>query len=717
MANSFVRYTGNGNTTAYSVPFSYRAQEDVTVTLNGVATTAFTFNGAGTQITFTTAPALDVAIEIRRTTSQGTKLVDYASGSVLTESDLDTDSDQAFFMSQEAIDDASDVIKLSNVNFQWDGQNKRLTNIADPTSAQDAATKNWSETAMSSQLAQATTQATNAATSATNASTSATNASTSETNAASSATAAATSATAAAASETASGTSETNAGTSATQAGTSATAAANSASAAATSATNAASSESSVATNATNAAASASAAATSASNASTSETNAGTSETNAGTSATNAASSATAAASSASAASTSETNAASSASAASTSATNAGTSETNAATSATNAGTSETNAATSATAAQTAQAAAEAAADNFDDTYLGAKASDPTVDNDGDALTAGDLYFNTTTNKMKVYTGSAWLDATASGTEISNVVEDTTPQLGGNLDLNGNDITGTGAIPAANLTGTLPAINGANLTGISTDLVGDTSPQLGGDLDLNSNNITGTGAISCSGDLTVDTDTLKVDSTNNRVGVLTTSPAGVLHVKTAASGATPNTAADELVLEGSGDCGMSFLTGSSSSARIYFGDSENALSGVIKYDHNLNAMMFSTSGAEEMRLESDGDLHVDGDVIAFSTTISDVALKSDIEMIPNALDKIDEVRGVTFTRHNGQKSAGIIAQELEKVLPEAVREKKLALHDGKEYKTVEYDAIHGLLINCIKELKEEIKELKDGFTK
>jgi len=86
-------------------------------------------------------------------------------------------------------------------------------------------------------------------------------------------------------------------------------------------------------------------------------------------------------------------------------------------------------------------------------------------------------------------------------------------------------------------------------------------------------------------------------------------------------------------------------------------------------------------------------------------------------MIPNALDKIDEVRGVTFTRHNGQKSAGIIAQELEKVLPEAVREKKLALHDGKEYKTVEYDAIHGLLINCIKELKEKIRKLENGSTK
>ena len=145
MANSFVRYTGNGSTTAYSIPFSYRSTADLTVTLAGVATTAFTLNAAGTTVTFNTAPANNVAIEIRRRTSQGTKLVDYASGSVLTESDLDTDSDQAFFMSQEAIDDAGDVIKIDATNFQWDAQNKRLTNVADPTSAQDAATKNYLE--------------------------------------------------------------------------------------------------------------------------------------------------------------------------------------------------------------------------------------------------------------------------------------------------------------------------------------------------------------------------------------------------------------------------------------------------------------------------------------------------------------------------------------------------------------------------------------------
>jgi hypothetical protein len=121
-------------------------------------------------------------------------------------------------------------------------------------------------------------------------------------------------------------------------------------------------------------------------------------------------------------AATSATNAATSATTATTQASNASTSATNAANSATTASTQATNAANSATAAQTAQAAAEAAADNFDDTYLGAKASDPTVDNDGDALNAGDLYFNTTSNVMKYYDGSSWnnIEATDTSSLASN---------------------------------------------------------------------------------------------------------------------------------------------------------------------------------------------------------------------------------------------------------------------------------------------------------
>ena len=145
MANSFVRYTGNGSTSSYAVPFSYRAQADVTITIDGVATTAFTWDGAGTNITFTSPPANLSSIEIRRTTSQSSRLIDYADGSVLKENDLDTDSTQAFMMGQEAIDDAADKIKLDNTDFQWDAQSKRLKNVADPTGAQDVATKNYIE--------------------------------------------------------------------------------------------------------------------------------------------------------------------------------------------------------------------------------------------------------------------------------------------------------------------------------------------------------------------------------------------------------------------------------------------------------------------------------------------------------------------------------------------------------------------------------------------
>jgi hypothetical protein len=83
-------------------------------------------------------------------------------------------------------------------------------------------------------------------------------------------------------------------------------------------------------------------------------------------------------------------------------------------------------------------AAAAASADAFDDVYLGSKTADPTLDNDGDALTEGDLYYNSVGTVLKYYTGSAWVSITSGG--ITDLVQDTTPQLGGNLDVNGNSI-------------------------------------------------------------------------------------------------------------------------------------------------------------------------------------------------------------------------------------------------------------------------------------
>jgi hypothetical protein len=202
--------------------------------------------------------------------------------------------------------------------------------------------------------------------------------------------------------------------------------------------TNAETAETNAETAETNAAASEANAATSESNAATSESNAATSESNASTSASTATTQAGIATTQAGNASTSASNASTSETNAATSESNAATSESNAATSASNAATSESNAATSESNAAASAAAAATAADNFDDVYLGSKATDPTLDNDGDALTEGDLYYNSVGTVLKYYTGSAWVSITSGG--ITDLVQDTTPQLGGNLDVNGNSI-------------------------------------------------------------------------------------------------------------------------------------------------------------------------------------------------------------------------------------------------------------------------------------
>ncbi len=144
----------------------------------------------------------------------------------------------------------------------------------------------------------------------------------------------------------------------------------------------------------------------------------------------------------------------------------------------------------------------------------------------------------------------------------------------------------------------------------------------------------------------------------------------------------------------------------------------------ITWTDNSSTNIF-VNGGERVRIEADGDMHADGDVIAYSTTISDERLKTGLTIVDNALEKVSQLNGVEFTRKDsGVRAAGVIAQEVEKVLPQAIREKKLPLQTGEEdtlYKTVEYDALHSLYIEAIKELKDivekqalEIKELQKG---
>ncbi len=91
-----------------------------------------------------------------------------------------------------------------------------------------------------------------------------------------------------------------------------------------------------------------------------------------------------------------------------------------------------------------------------------------------------------------------------------------------------------------------------------------------------------------------------------------------------------------------------------------------------------------------------------GDVTAFS----DMRIKHDIETIEGALAKVSDMRGVYFKRNNGEAGTGVIAQEIENILPEVVK-------DG-EYKSVAYGNMVGILIEAIKELKAEVEKLKES---
>jgi hypothetical protein len=440
-------YNGNGSTSAFNYTFKISAESEMQVIIRSAAgtetvktlTTHYTITGVGNAgggaVTFTAGniPVSGETVILRRVTAQ-TQAMDLIDNDPMSADTIENAHDKSIAIAQELQEQIDRSIKLSRTNtmtsteFTVDAASRANKILAFDSAGEISVTQELgtykgsdTTTTTAAYLQRDIIKSTTAAqlnnvyicvadsvvgdlltdtdhfellVDAVSAATSATNAAASEAAAASSATAAASSASAAS-------TSETNAASSASTASTQATNASNSATAASTSETNAATSE-------TNAASSAAAAASSATSASGSASTATTQASNASTSATNAA--------------TSETNAATSATTATTQASNASTSATNAANSATTASTQATNAANSATAAQTAQAAAEAAADNFDDTYLGAKASDPTVDNDGDALNAGDLYFNTTSNVMKYYDGSSWnnIEATDTSSLASN---------------------------------------------------------------------------------------------------------------------------------------------------------------------------------------------------------------------------------------------------------------------------------------------------------
>lgn len=566
-----------------------------------------------------------------------------------------------------------------------------------------------SATAAASSASAASSSATSAASSATSAASSASNASTSASTATTKASEASTSATNAASSATSAATSATNAATSATAAASSATSASGSASTATTKASEAA-------TSATNAASSASSASTSATNASNSASAASTSATSAATQASNASSSATNAASSAASALGYKTDAATSATAAATSASNASSSASSAATSASNAASSETAASNSASAANAAKDATLAALDSFDDRYLGTKSSAPTLDNDGNALVAGALYFNTTTNEMKVYDGTQWLNAYASlsGALITtNNLSDLTNTATARTNL------GLGTAATTNSTSYATAAQGTNAdtaygwgnhasAGYQAGLVSGTNIKT-----VNSTSLLGSGNVAV-GTVTSVTGTSPVVSSGGTTPAISLASGygdtqNPFASKTANYFlAAPNGAAGAPTFRAIVAADIPTLnqntTGTASNITAYTINQSVGTSNNVQ--HNSIGVGTASSGVA-------GEIRATNNITAY---YSDSRLKTKIGDITNPLEQIRQIE--TMIYHANEKAValgydasvievGVNAQSVQKVQPYTVAPAPI----DPQYLTVRYERLVPLLIEAVKALDVLVTKL------
>lgn len=536
--------------------------------------------------------------------------------------------------------------------------------------------------------------------------------------------------------------------------------AANSAADAASSATAAATSSSSALNSASSATASANTATVQAGIATTKASEASTSATSAAGSATTATTQAGIATTQAGIATTKAGEAASSASSASTSASNAATSASTATTQAgiatTQAGIATTqagNAASSATSAANSAAAAATALDSFDDRYLGTKSSDPTVDNDGNALLTGALYYNTTTQTMKVYDGANWITATAAGTTAMNVykyvatagqttfsgaaaVGGTLSYTSGNIILfvNGSSLDSTDYTATNGTSVVLTVAAALNdevvVVAFKSFTVADTYTQSAADAQFLPK-----ASPSYTGTLTGGTGVVNLGSgqfykdASGSVGIGTTSPASKFVVANAGNGfeVNPDGTASGPTLIGynrgtSTYLQMTFVglqyvwqTSGTERARI---DSSGNMSvgrtsggGRVNIQANTNNFMnefFNQSGS------SVGSIQTNGTTTSYGTT-SDYRLKDNVQPMQGALETVEQLKPCTYTwKADGSGGQGFIAHELQAVVPDCVTGEKDAVdaEGNPKYQSIDTSFLVATLTAAIQELKAELDAAK-----
>ena len=458
---------------------------------------------------------------------------------------------------------------------------------------------------------------------------------------------------------------------------------------------------------------------------------------------------------------------------------NASTNATNAASSATAAASSATAASGSATSAASSAAAAASALDSFDDRYLGTKTSDPTLDNDGNALVSGALYFSTTQNVMKVYDGASWITATSAGatsllrfryvatsgqTTFSGAdsASATLTYTVNNIAVHRNGVTlDTSEYTASN--GTSIVLNVAAGTGDVIDIIAFKSFTVADALSAVSGG-TVNGAVTITGVTTVqagtvsapaitttgDTNTgiyfpaadtiafseggvesMRIDSSGN-VGIGTSSPTYRLDVAQAGATTISSSFAMARITGANATANDLTLIGpNTSQVRINFGDTDAANIGEVGYDHSANSMRFVTNSVARMTIDSSGGLILAGSTAQKATGTtwsnpSDQRLKDNIRDYSKGTTELMQVR-VREWEYNGKggttegmKGLGVIADEVMTVLPNTVEnyDAKLNVDDEETTAIKKFDAteITWLLVKTVQEQQALITTLTDRIT-
>jgi hypothetical protein len=317
-------------------------------------------------------------------------------------------------------------------------------------------------------------------------------------------------------------------------------------------------------------------------------------------------------------------------------------------------------------------------------------------------LTAADW---NTFNKKSNTTGTVTSVAATGGTGIT---------------VSGGPITGAG---------TFTITNSAPDTGVPAILSNGTLPSLNSGITAAEvRSLIGAGTSSTTGTVT----SVTVSAGTGLTGGGTVTSSGTITLTNSAPNVSTNlsttTALDSVTVNSSDGTNAKIVAASQTAAGIMTADDRKKLDGIASgatnvtnnnqltngagYTTNVGDITSvgvgngltggGTSGAVTVSMSGSftGNFTASGNITAYS----DERLKTDVETIPNALEKVNLLRGVSYTK-DGVRGLGVIAQEIEKVLPEVVV-------DGEEFKSVAYGNVVGVLIEAIKELTAEVAELK-----